>query len=69
MKAEIETSWVENKVFICTKMILFCANYTSWTEIAKAVVDGTDREHLISELVTLKATSALPVNLALPIVK
>ena len=50
-------------------MILFSANYTSWTEIAKTVVDGTDREHLISELVTLNATSALPLNLALPIVK
>ena len=65
MKAETETRWV----FICRKMILFCTNYTSWTKIVKTVVDGTDRDHLISELVTLKATLALPLNLALLIAK
>ena len=33
------------------------------------IVDGTDWNNLISELVTLKATLALPLDLALPIAK
>ena len=46
-----------------------------WTKRVKTVLDGTKREsfsldgtkraHLISELATLKATLALPLNLAL----
>ena len=40
-----------------------------WTERVKTVLDGTNSAHLISELATLKATLALPLNLALPIAK
>ena len=38
-----------------------------WTERVKTVLDGTNSAHLISESATLKATLALPLNLALPI--
>ena len=40
-----------------------------WTERVKTVLDGTNSAHLISESATLKATLALPLNLALPIAK
>ena len=40
-----------------------------WTERVKTVLDGTNSAHLISELATLKANLALPLNLALPIAK
>ena len=36
-----------------------------WTERVKTVLDGTNSAHLISELATLKATLALPVNFLL----
>ena len=39
------------------------------TERVKTVLDGTNSAHLISELAALKATLALPLNLALPIAK
>ena len=39
------------------------------TERVKTVLDGINSAHLISELATLKATLALPLNLALPIAK
>ena len=38
-----------------------------WTERVKTVLDGTNSAHLISESATLKATLALPLNLAPPI--
>ena len=41
------------------------ANHRSYS----IMVDGTDWNNLISELVTLKATLALPLDLALPIAK
>ena len=40
-----------------------------WTERVKIVLDGTNSAHLISESATVKATLALPLNLALPIAK